>query len=129
MAQVTRDTVDVWRGWQRRELRIARCQSCGAWIHLPKRVCPQCWSDDVCAEIADGAGHLVAYSVPRSGGEGAAPVVCGVVALDHAPGVRILARIVACTPAEVRPGMALSVTWYEDATATVPAFEPAGAAQ
>src|SRR5947209_1027434 len=101
VATINHDTAQFWEGCQQRELRVAHCQECGTWIHLPRWVCPSCWSDNVAVEVVDGAAHLLAYSLPR----GTDPTITGVVALDAAEGVRMLARIVGCTQVEVRTGM------------------------
>ncbi|HVU72866.1 MAG TPA: zinc ribbon domain-containing protein [Mycobacteriales bacterium] len=126
MAKITHDTAEVWQGWQQRELRIAHCQACGTWVHPPRRICPECWSDDVHADVAGGTGHLLAFSFPRPAPDATEPIVTGVVALDDAEGVRLLAPIVDCARDDVRTGMALSLTWGD---ANVPQFRPAERAQ
>jgi hypothetical protein len=129
MAQINYDTSPVWNAWQRRELGLTRCQSCGCWIHLPKHICPNCWSDDVAVELADGHGHVVTYSLPRAMTGTSEPVVTAIVQLDNADGVRLLARLLRCSPAEVRDEMAVELTWAEDGGITMPAFAPIGASE
>jgi uncharacterized OB-fold protein len=125
MAQVNHDTAEVWEGWQRHELRIGHCQACGKWINLPKPFCPECWSDDVVTEVVDGAAHLVTFSVPRTFGDEAEPVVTGIVSLDAADDVRMVARIAGCPPDDVVSGMALTLDWREEDGAVFPQFRPA----
>jgi hypothetical protein len=126
VAQLNHDTAECRQGWQRRELLIARCQNCETWIHPPRGICPQCWSDTVHAEAVDGAGHLVTWSLPRTGTDAAQPVITGVVAMDAAPGVRLLARIVDCPAGQVEVGMPLTVDWRGEDGGVVPQFRPAG---
>jgi uncharacterized protein len=126
MAKINHDTSPVWQAWQRRELGLTRCQSCGTWIHLPKYVCPNCWSDDIAVEVADGRGHVVTYSLPRAMPGSPEPVVTAVVELDNAAGVRLLARLLRCSPAAVSDGMAVELAWAADAGITTPAFAPIG---
>jgi hypothetical protein len=128
MAQINLDTSPVWQAWQRRELGLTRCQACGTWIHLPKLICPTCWSDDVAVELADGRGHVVTYSLPRATPGVTEPVVTAVVELDNADGVRLLTRLLRCAPAEVEAGMAVELAWAEDAGVVTPAFAPIGSA-
>jgi uncharacterized OB-fold protein len=127
MAQINHDTAAVWEGWQQRELRIAHCQSCGAWINLPKQICPECWSDDVAAEPVDGAAHLGAYSLPRTAPGVTEPVVTGVVSLDAAGNARMLARIVGCSVEELVTGLPLVLDWREDDGHVLPQFTAAPA--
>jgi uncharacterized OB-fold protein len=122
VAEINLDTVEVWRGWQERKLLVARCQSCGTWISLPRAICPECWSDNVVAEVADGHGHLLAFSVPRVGPDAAEPVVTGIVTLDGAPGARLLARIVGCPPGELEAGAPVALDWREEHGTVFPQF-------
>jgi uncharacterized protein len=125
VAQINHDTAGFWLGWQRHELRIARCQGCGTWIHPPRRVCPHCWSDSVRAEVIDGAARLVTWSLPRASPGAGGTTITGVVAMDAAPDVRLLAQIVGCPVDRLEVGMALAVDWRgEDGTAP-PRFRPA----
>ena len=126
MATITHDTAEVWEGWQQRELRIARCHACRTFVHPPTRVCPACWSDDVSAEIVDGAAHLLTFSFPRLAPGATEPVVTGVVTLDAAAGVRLLAPVVDCAPEDVATGMALTLSWGDADGISIPQFTPAG---
>jgi uncharacterized OB-fold protein len=122
---INHDSAEFWEGCQQHELRIARCQDCGTWIHLPRRVCPDCWSDHVATEVVDGAGRLLTYSLPRAAADATEVTITGVVALDGADGVRLLTRIVGCVPDEVSIGMPLIVDWRAEEAGTVPQFRPA----
>jgi len=126
MGTVTYDTRVHWEGWQARRLLINRCGDCGTWIHFPRRLCPDCWSENVTPEPVDGSGRLVSWSLPRTP-PGAPPVVTGVVALDAAPGARILAQVTGVDPDELTIGMALELGWRDEHGHTVPEFHPIGA--
>ncbi|KQC36471.1 Zn-ribbon domain-containing OB-fold protein [Frankia sp. ACN1ag] len=127
MARINHDTVELWQGWQRRELRVDRCKDCGTWVFPPRPFCPGCWSDALVGTALGGAGRLVSYSLPRVA-PGSPPVVSGVVALAEAPGVRLLARIVGIEPERVTRGMPLALGWWEDAGGVYPQFGPVDAA-
>ncbi len=128
MARINHDTIDLWQGWQRRELRVDRCADCGTWVFPPRPFCPDCWSDTLVGTVLTGAGRLVSYSRPRVA-PGAPPVVSGVVALTEAPGVRLLARIEGIEPERVTLGMQLALGWWEDAGGVYPQFGPVDADQ
>ncbi|WP_232291919.1 Zn-ribbon domain-containing OB-fold protein [Frankia sp. QA3] len=126
MARINHDTVELWQGWQRRELRVDRCKDCGTWVFPPRPFCPGCWSDALVGTVLAGAGRLVSYSLPRVA-PGSPPVVSGVVALTEAPGVRLLTRIVGIEPERVTLGMPLALGWWEDAGGVYPQFGPVDA--
>jgi uncharacterized OB-fold protein len=121
------DTLPYWEGCDQRELRIARCADCHTWIHFPRGVCPNCWSDDVRHEAVEGSGQVVTFSRPRVP-DGAPPMVTALVALDAADGVRILGRLEGAAPDAVRVGMPVSLDWREEDGQFVPQFVPSGGA-
>lgn len=38
-------TADFYGFLAQHELRFQRCLNCGKWRHLPRELCPSCWSD------------------------------------------------------------------------------------
>jgi uncharacterized OB-fold protein len=120
------DTAPFWDGCDAHELRITRCKDCGTWIHFPKGVCPNCWSDNVAVETVEGGGRVVTFSIPRVA-DGAEPIITALVALDQAVGVRVLGRLEAKV-SDVRIGMAVAVAWRDYHGQPVPEFVPVVAA-
>ncbi len=90
---------------RRYRLEGAACKGCGA-IHFPPRaVCDRCGGRDFEARELSGEGELLAYTIirhPPKGFEGQAPYAIGIVQLKE--GVRVLAQITDCDPAELREG-------------------------
>jgi uncharacterized OB-fold protein len=124
MVRRSHDSRDFWEGCDRHELRIMRCQACGRWIHFPRRICPNCWSDDVSAETVDGSGHVVTFSIPRVLDAAAEEIVTAVIALDAAPEVRIVGRLVECDPTAPLIGASVELTWGQYDGQEVPRFRP-----
>ena len=120
MAHVNHDTTAYAQGCEQQVLRINRCADCATWIHPPKRICPNCWSESVEPTEVGGGGHLVSFSVPRVAPGDSDPVITAVVAMDQADGVRILARLVGV--GEVTIGAALDIDWSRIGGATAPVF-------
>ena len=126
---VTDDTRPFWDACRRHELVIQRCTACGTFRHLPTPVCWKCRSFAHGWVKVSGRGSVYSYAVvhraflPELAGH--VPYVVVVVALDDAPGVRILSNLVEARPDQVRIGLPVEVV-FEDVTAevTVPRFRP-----
>lgn len=126
MGELNHDTLPLWEGWQRRELRFAHCGACGTWFHLPRRICPQCWSEEISFDEVRGTGRVISWSLPRQSPDQPV-VITALVAMDDAGDVPFLARMVACEPAEMRFEMPVVVDWRDDGGVTYPQFRPSGA--
>jgi hypothetical protein len=128
---VTDDTRPFWDACARHELVIQRCTGCGTFRHLPTPVCWKCRSFAHEWVRVSGRGTVFTYAVvhraflPELAGH--VPYVIVVVALDDAPGVRVVSNLVG-TPAEtLRLGLPVEVV-FEDVGAgvTVPRFRVRG---
>src|SRR5438270_9216091 len=60
---ITDDNGAFWTGGRDGELRIARCNDCGYYIHPPSPRCPQCLSDDVEPHAVSGQGCVYTFTV------------------------------------------------------------------
>lgn len=112
------DSMPYWRGCAERRLLIARCQSCGHWIHYPRQTCPKCWSEAVEVEEVAGNGTIYTYVVF----DHPDPYVFARIELTECPGVIIMAPICDCSPSEVAIGMAVQLMWIDKNGLPVPAF-------
>jgi uncharacterized OB-fold protein len=126
---VSRDTEFFWAGTAVRELRVQRCEDCGALRHPPGPRCPGCGSQRRGYLVVGGSGTIFSYVVhhhpPVSGRS--APFVVALVELPE--GVRMLGELVGVDPADpaalatVRIGAPVQLSWQQvDDTLTLPGW-------
>ena len=108
------------------ELRFQRCSDCGTWRHVPRELCAACRSFEWAWDLSSGKGRVFTWTVvvrplhpAFSGQEPYAPVV-----VEMEEGVRVLARVMDCTPEELEMDMPVEVD-FEDAGqgVTLPVFK------
>jgi len=124
---VTEDTRPFWDACRRRELVVQRCADCGSFRHPPAPVCWRCRSFAHDWVRVSGHGTVFTYAVvhraPLAALDGYVPFTVVVVALDDAPGVRLVSNLVDATPGEVRVGLPVEVLFEEvSPEVTVPRF-------
>jgi uncharacterized OB-fold protein len=88
-----------YRGLLDREVRLNRCSDCGWWHHVPKPICPRCWSRRVVATPIGGTGtvHLLIFlhqGPPADGVDYSVPRPVATVELDEQPGLRFTSAVV-----------------------------------
>ena len=118
-----------WDAAARHVLALQRCDSCGRIAHPPVVVCPACLSIDAAFTFVPVGGHgrLATWTIMRDtflpGFKGDVPWVIAEAELDDAPGVRLLARLLADPDTPLALGRALE-TVFEDVAPGValPAF-------
>ncbi len=123
------DTAPYWAGIEAGELRLQRCESCGAAVFYPRAVCPHCLGTPLSWFTAAGTGSIYSYTVAhRAFGEfaGQAPFTVALVDLDE--GVRMMTRIVDAGPGQVRIGARVRMTVDRVGDADLPCFRLAGPA-
>lgn len=116
---VSRDTRFWWDGAAARELRIQRCDACGALRHPPGPSCVACGSDERGFVVAAGTGTVHSYVVhhhPPVPGR-ARPYVVALVELPE--GVRMLGEVVGASGDDVSVGTPVTLTWTEDGAGVV----------
>lgn len=120
-------TAWFWEGCREGELRIQRCDGCGALQHPPGVRCPVCGSMQLGWTVASGRGTLYSWAVPHHPQVPAFdyPFVVGLVELEE--GTRLVSNITDVEPADLRIGMPLEVHWIEaDTDVVLHQFRPAG---
>jgi uncharacterized OB-fold protein len=128
---ITDDTRPFWDGCRRRVLLVQRCTRCTAFRHPPSPVCWQCRSFDREWVASAGRGTLFSYAVVHRAFlpslADRVPYTVAVVALDDAPGVRLVSNVVGAAPETLAIGLPLEVV-FEDVSAdvTVPRFRVRG---
>lgn len=121
-------TQPFWDAAREHRLVVARCTNCATLRPMPPG--PMCWECDeqrVDWITLSGTGTIHTYTVVRNAPlpDMEAPFVIAVIALDGAPGVRLMTNIVGIDVDDVRVGQPVTVVW-DDVTddVTIPRFEP-----
>ena len=124
---INRDNAYFWEGVDAGELRIQRCEGCGALRHPPRPMCDRCGSTQVGHVVASGRGRVHSYVVhhhpPLPGVETPHPVLL----VDLEEGVRLVAEAAAGIEADdfaIGREVVLEFKALDDEL-TVPAFRPA----
>jgi uncharacterized protein len=104
-----RDSRFFWEGTAAGELRIQKCNACGALRFPPGPACQSCDVYDRGYAVAAGAGTVFSYVVhrhpPVPGKE--LPIVIALIDLDE--GVRMVGEVVGATPEDIEIGSRLRV--------------------
>jgi uncharacterized OB-fold protein len=124
---ISPDTKFFWDGMAAGELRIQRCDGCGALRHPPGPLCPRCGSPDPGYVVAAGTGTVFSYVVhhhPPVPGK-RLPLVIALVELDE--GVRVLGEMTGVGPDQVSVDMPVRIEFLRiDGELTLPAWRPVG---
>lgn len=103
------------------KLLVKFCNSCKAFHHYPRALCPHCFSDKTEWREAKGTGIVYTYSALRAVQD---PYCICYVTLDE--GVTMLANLVDCDFDKVRIGMKVKAVFKPtESGAPVPMFTPA----
>ncbi len=118
-----RDTGFFWEGTAAGELRIQRCNACGALRFPPGPACPDCGALDRGHVVASGRGTVFSYVVhrhpPVPGRE--LPILIGLVDLEE--GVRMVGELVGVEADEIEIGMPVTVDFHRvDEDLTLPVW-------
>jgi uncharacterized protein len=124
--QVNDDNRAFWTGGRDGELRIARCNDCGYYIHPPSPRCPRCLSDDVEPRAVSGLGRVYTYTInQRAWSPGVeVPYVIAIVQLDEQTDLRLMTNIVGCSADEVAIDIPVKVEFREQGDVFAPVFRP-----
>ena len=121
------ETAGFWAAARRHELVIQACRACGAKIHFPRLLCPQCLSQDLGWERASGQGTVYSFTIVHKAlDECFGPLLPYVYAvIELAEGVRMISNVVGIAPEEARVSLPVQVV-FEDVTPEIslPRFQP-----
>lgn len=110
----TAETAPFWDAAADHRLVLPRCDACSEWIWYPRRFCPWCGGREVSWHQVSGRGTVYSCTVIRQG-QGpyadSAPYVLAYVELAEGP--RVITNVVGCEPADVVPGMPVTVVWHD----------------
>jgi uncharacterized protein len=109
----TPTSAPYWEGLARAEVRVQRCDACGAWVHYPRHRCPSCLSDRLSWHTLDPRGAVYTFTVARRPTHPAfadeVPQIIAVVELEH--GVRMTTTLVGVEPDAVRIGLPVTAVF------------------
>jgi hypothetical protein len=106
-----RDTDFFWEGTAAGELRIQRCNRCGALRHPPGPLCPRCHGTDHGHVVSAGRGvvhSFVTHHAPQVPGK-ELPLLIAVVELEE--GLRMVGEVRGAAPESVEIGTPLTVAF------------------
>jgi uncharacterized protein len=122
-------TEPYWTAARERRLVCQRCAACGAFRMPPSPFCSACRSQATDWVELPGTGSVYSFTVARHAAvpelRSSLPYVIAVVALDGAPGARLVTNIVECEPGSVEIGQPVRVVWDDlGGDVVVPRFAP-----
>jgi uncharacterized OB-fold protein len=104
-------TRPYWEAAARRQLVIQRCALCRRWIHLPARVCDNCYSLDLVFEPVSGRGTIAAIAIAHAGvADGFdGPFACIAVELDEQSDLLVVTNLLGASPQDAVIGRRVRV--------------------
>ena len=128
---LTVDTEHYWKGGERGELIIFRCQDCQYYVHPPVRFCPQCESRNVEPEATSGRGVVTSFTVNHKQWLPTLPVpyLVALVSIAEQEDVRLVTNIVDCPVDAIQIGMPVQVRFEQCQDMWVPLFAPVAGAK
>ncbi|HZP31105.1 MAG TPA: Zn-ribbon domain-containing OB-fold protein [Acidimicrobiia bacterium] len=103
----TPTSAPFWDALDAEQVRIQRCDACGAWVHYPRNRCPHCLSDRLAWHDVSGHGKVLTFTVARQPTArpfaDEVPQLLAVIELDE--GVRMTTTLVGVEPDEITVGM------------------------
>jgi hypothetical protein len=117
------DTAQFWAGTDKDELHVRRCDDCSH-HHWPPRVgCPYCGSGKLQWVRVAPKGKLFSWVVVHRsqtpGFEAETPYAVVLVALDDAPGVRMVGNLVDCPLDRIAAGLPVAAVFTKSADGSV----------
>jgi uncharacterized OB-fold protein len=121
---VTADDEAFWTGGRTGQLRIQRCDRCGAYQHPPSPRCRTCTSAALTAVATSGMGSVYSYTVVAPRGPVLEPTVVAVIELAEQAGLRVLSNVTGCAPERLRVGLPVEVCFVRREDVWLPQFRP-----
>lgn len=117
-----------WDSLKEHEVKVQKCDSCGAFRYVPKEICNRCHATESTWTPISGTGQVYTYTVVRRAPtkvyQEEAPYALVHVAMDE--GFRMIGALRTDDPESVSIGQHVRIA-YQDATPdwTILQFEPA----
>lgn len=121
----TPETERYWAAATRDTLLLSECEDCGLVYHYPRRLCPDCLSEDVSWMEASGSGTVYTYTAANNVDgwpEEDLPLITAFVELSEGP--RVMTAIVDADPDAISIGSPVTVEFMptEEDDIAVPVF-------
>ncbi len=110
-----KEALPFWQAAAEHRLVAQKCGDCSH-LHLPPSpICPSCRSDVTEWQDLSGRGEVYTYTtIHRAVAPGQdLPFVVAVIALEGAPGVRLISNLVDTPLTEIEIGMPVEVVWED----------------
>jgi uncharacterized OB-fold protein len=124
-------TKPFWDAARERRLVAARCTACGKFRMPPTAICWNCHSREMEYAELPGTGLVYTFTITRHAlvpeTRAALPYVVATIALDGAPGARLISNVIGVEPEAVKIDMPVEVVF--DAVTpelVIPRFRPRG---
>ena len=120
-------TKEFWKATKKGKLLVQHCNDCNINIFFPKKVCPECWSENLSWIESTGKGKVYTFTVMMDMVEpkfmGDLPYVLAMVDLNER--IRMTTRIVHCKLENVSIDMDVEVV-FDDISpeCSLPMFQP-----
>lgn len=111
----SKESLPFWKAATEHRLVAQECGDCSH-LHLPPApICPSCRSDATQWKELTGRGEVYTYTtIHRAIAPGQElPFVVAVIALDGAPGVRLISNLVDTPLDDIQIGMPVEVVWED----------------
>lgn len=100
-------TAPFWDAAHQGRLELQYCKQCDSYQYYPRKVCANCWNDDIEWKQCSGDGHVYSYSIcnvpTMPSFKKDVPYVVAIVELEE--GARMTSNIVDCPVSDVHIGM------------------------
>ncbi len=111
------ETAPFWEACRQRQLKLQRCTACGRFRHPPLPGCPHCGATTADWVQSSGRGRVFSYTIVHHASLPAlrdlVPYNVVVIALDDAPGARLISNLVGIANEAIAVGMAVELRWDE----------------
>ena len=111
-----RSTAPFWEAARERRLVVCECATCHALRMPPGPFCPNCQSQSVQWRGVPGTGSVYSYTIVRRAltpeSAKGIPYAPAVIALDDAPGIRLVSAVVGCAPEKVGIDARVRPLWH-----------------
>lgn len=108
---VNRDSAFFWEGTKAGELRLPRCNACGALRFPPGPACQQCEAYDRGYVVSKGRGTVYSYVVHRHPPVPGKELPIVIALIDVEEGVRMVGEVQGVAADEIEIGMPLQVDY------------------
>lgn len=124
LPEITARNQPYWDGTALGELRIRKCNNCGALSRFTSELCPACWSANFGWQVASGRGTIVSFSrveiAPFPAMEDRVPYVVALIELAEGP--TMMSNIVDGDINDVRVGLPVELVFEKRGDFQLPQF-------